>query len=94
MTPFAPRTPYTALAAASFSTENDSISAADKSSSVRSIPSTNTNGETPVPLKEEIPRIQKSEPSDPGSPLRCTAITPANCPARLLDTARVVPCCN
>ena len=78
ITPLAPRTPYTALAAASFNTENDSISAADKSSSVLSIPSTNTNGFVPEDLKEEIPRIQKSEPSAPGSPLRWTAITPAN----------------
>ena len=94
ITPLAPLTPYTALAAASLRTEKDSISAADKSSSVRSIPSTSTNGSRPAPWKEDIPRIQKLEPSAPGSPERCTAMTPANCPAKLLDTARVVPCCK
>jgi hypothetical protein len=38
-----------------------------------------------VPLKVEIPRIQKSAPSAPGSPERCTATTPAKRPAKPVD---------
>ena len=60
ITPFAPRTPYTALAEASFSTENDSISEISRLFKERSTPSTSTSGEL-LPLKELIPRIQNSE---------------------------------
>ena len=58
------------------------------------MPSTNTKGLVPAPWKDEIPRIQKLEPSAPGSPDRCTAITPATFPAKLLLKARVVPWLN
>ena len=61
MTPLAPRTPYMALAEASFNTENDSISAGSISFKLRSTPSTNTNGELPPAPKVEIPRIQNCE---------------------------------
>ena len=93
MTPFAPRTPYIALAEASFKTEKDSISAGSRSFKLRSTPSTNTNGEV-FPLKEAMPRIQKFELSYPGSPDGCTAITPAKCPAKLLLSEREDPTCN
>ena len=77
ITPFAPLTPYMALAEASFNTENDSISAGSISFMLRSTPSTNTKGWL-LPLNDEIPRIQKFELSYPGSPLGWKAITPAN----------------
>ena len=43
-TPLAARTPYTAVADASFKIEMDSTSSIDKSDISRSTPSTNTNG--------------------------------------------------
>lgn len=51
-------------------------------------PSTKTSGEVP-PANELIPRIQNSELSLPGSPVRCTANTPAICPAILFERLRV-----
>ena len=44
ITPLAPRTPYTAVAEASFSTVNDSISSGSILLKLRSTPSTNTSG--------------------------------------------------
>ena len=38
-----------------------------------------------APLNVEAPRIQKLAPSAPGSPLRCTAITPDKRPAKEED---------
>ena len=88
MTPFAPSAPYTAVAAASFSKVKDSISSASISCICRGTPSTNTSGFVP-PLKELCPRIQKSALSYPGSPERCTAISPGTCPAKLLVILRL-----
>ena len=93
ITPLAPRTPYMALAEASFSTENDSISAGSMSLRLRSTPSINTKGLLPLP-KVEIPRIQKLESSYPGSPDGFTAMMPANWPARLLLSEREEPTCR
>ena len=90
MTPFAPRTPYIALAEASLSTENDSISAGSMSLRLRSTPSTRTRGDV-FPLNDAIPRIQKFESSYPGSPEGLNAMTPESCPARLLLSERVEP---
>ncbi len=59
-------------------------SIAFKSAVDTSTPSTTINGVVEPP-KVEIPRIQKLAPSAPGSPLRCTAITPAMRPAKLVD---------
>ena len=76
ITPLAPRIPYIAVAVASFRIENPSMtsgSRAFKSVVVDSIPSI------------ETPRIQKLAPSAPGSPLRCTAITPAKRPAKEVE---------
>ncbi len=93
ITPFAPRTPYTALADASFSMENDSISAGSILFRSRSMPSTRTKGLL-LPLKDEIPRIKKVELSYPGSPVRCAPMTPASCPIKLVLMERLVPTCN
>ena len=93
MTPLAPRTPYMALAEASFSTENDSISAGSMSFRLRSTPSMSTRGLLPLP-KVEIPRIQKLESSYPGSPDGFTAMMPASWPARLLLSERDEPTCR
>ena len=78
-TPLAPRTPYTAVAEASFNTVNDSMSSGSILLKLRSTPSTSTNGLELCPFltNVEIPRIQISDSSCPGSPLRCTATTPA-----------------
>src|SRR5690606_17097913 len=92
-TPFAPRTPYTALAAASLRTENDSISSGSRSFKLRSTPSTKTNGRE-LPPNVLTPRIQKSELLCQGSPDRCTAITPGTIPARLLLRERFGVICN
>ena len=78
----APRTPYTAVADASFSVVNDSISSGSMSLNERSTPSTNTSGEEVLGV--EIPRIQISAASFPGSPVRCTATTPARRPANVV----------
>ena len=93
ITPLAPLTPYTALAAASFKTEKDSISSGSISFNERSTPSINTSGLLLVPVVLK-PRIQKSELLRHGSPLRCTAITPETIPARLLLKDRVGVSCN
>ena len=69
ITPLAPSAPYTAVAAASFSKVNDSISSGSISCILRGTPSTKTNGFVP-PLKELTPLIQNSELSYPGSPER------------------------
>ena len=78
--PLAPRTPYNAVAVASFRIEKEAISSTSTRSILRSTPSTSTKGLLPAP-KVLIPRIQKSAPA-PGSPERCMTTIPANCPAK------------
>jgi len=89
ITPLAPRTPYTAVAEASFNTVNDSMSSGSILLKLRSTPSTNTNGLEFWPANVEIPRIQRSESSCPGSPVRCTATTPGKRPAMAEDKLAV-----
>src|SRR5690606_38772719 len=93
MTPLAPRTPYTALAAASFNTENDAIFSGSISCNDRSTASTRTIG-LALPVKVLMPLIQKSELLNHGLPLRWTAITPDTIPARLLLSDRLGVICN
>ena len=72
ITPFAPRVPYIAVAVASFKMENPSItsgSKAFKSAEDTCTPSMIIRGDV-ASLKVEIPRIQKSDPSAPGRPVR------------------------
>ena len=57
-----------------------SISSIDRSDIERSTPSTSTSGA--LELSDEIPRIQNSALSRPGSPVRCTTTAPAILPAR------------
>lgn len=47
------------------------------------MPSTSTSGDLFEP-KVLMPRIQKVDEA-PGSPERCTEMTPASCPARLFE---------
>ncbi|MNI13416.1 hypothetical protein D3C81_1152050 [compost metagenome] len=87
ITPLAPRVPYNAVAVASFKMEKLSITSGSntfKSVADACTPSITINGEV-IPLKVEIPLIQKSAPSAPGSPERCTATTPANRPANPVE---------
>jgi len=80
ITPLAPREPYRAVAVASLRIEKLSIisgSSAFRSPLDAFTPSMTMSGEV-MPLNVEIPRIQKSAPSAPGSPERWTAITPAS----------------
>ena len=85
ITPFAPRTPYTAEAEASFRIEKEAISSVSTKSSSRSMPSTRTNG-VADPLKEDTPRIKNSAAlAFPGSPERLMATTPASCPAKTFE---------
>ena len=84
ITPLAPRVPYNAVAVASFRIEKLSITSgsnAFNSVELISTPSMIIKAEV-LPLKVDLPRIQKLAPSAPGSPLRCTAITPAIRPAK------------
>ncbi len=86
MTPFAPRAPYKAVAVASFKTEKFSITSEErafKSPVDASTPSIKIRGEV-GPANVDTPRIQKLAPSAPGSPLLCTATTPAIRPANEL----------
>ena len=88
ITPLAPRIQYIAVAVASFRIENPSItsgSRAFKSVVVDSMPSIMISGEVLALPSVETPRIQKLAPSAPGSPLRCTAITPAKRPAKEVE---------
>ena len=90
-TPLAPRTPYTAVAEASFNTEKLSISAGSMSLILPSSPSISTKAEAFAP-KVPIPRIQKSEIFLPGSPLASEVITPATRPPSRLLTDVVGRC--
>ena len=84
-TPFAPLTPYTAVAEASFNTEKLSMSAGSRSLIFPSKPSIRTNADAFAP-KVPIPRIQKSDMFFPGSPLCRVAITPATRPPNKFAT--------
>ena len=87
ITPLAPRVPYSAVAVASFKIEKLSIaSASSEFNSVLLISTPSKIISAPVaPLKVDLPRIQKLAPSAPGSPLRCTAMTPERRPANEVD---------
>ncbi|MNY15017.1 hypothetical protein D3C86_1482090 [compost metagenome] len=65
------------MADASFNTVNDSMSSGSKLLKLRSTPSTKISGLELCPTSVDIPLIQISELSCPGSPVRCTATTPA-----------------
>ena len=82
-TPLAPRTPYTAVAEASLSTEKLSISAGSILSRLPSRPSISTSALELAP-NVPIPRIQNSDILDPGSPLDCTEIIPGTRPPSIL----------
>ncbi len=84
-TPFAPRTPYTAVAEASFKIEKLSISSASRVFIFPSTPSMSTNALEPAP-NVLIPRIQNSEKSFPGSPLRVTAMIPGTRAPSIFET--------
>ena len=91
-TPFAPRTPYTAVADASFNTENDSISDGSIELISPSKPSISTKADAFAP-KVPIPRIQNSAIFLPGSPDANDEITPATRPPNKLAT-EAVGCCK
>ena len=82
-TPFAPRTPYTAVAEASFNIEKLSTSDGSISLKLPSKPSINTRALLLAP-NVPIPRIQNSEIFFPGSPLRCNEIIPGIRPPNIL----------
>ena len=88
--PFAPRTPYRAVAVASFRMEKVAMSSTSTRSMLRSTPSTSTSGVEFAP-KVFTPRIQNSALS-PGSPERCIATTPASLPARPVDSWPIGAC--
>ncbi|MNY08325.1 hypothetical protein D3C86_1411720 [compost metagenome] len=78
--PFAPRAPYTAAEAASFSTVTLAISLGSILLIERSTPSTRTN----APLSPNVlcPLIKNVGSSNPGFPLRWAVITPVIFPAK------------
>ena len=78
-TPLAPRTPYTAVAEASFKTEKLSISAGSSVFKSPSTPSIKISAEAFAP-NVLIPRTQNSEKLLPGSPLRVTPMMPGTRP--------------
>ena len=82
-TPFAPRTPYTAVAEASFNTEKLSMSAGSMLFRLPSSPSISTSALELAP-NVPIPRIQNSDILEPGSPLDCTEIIPGTRPPSIL----------
>ena len=91
-TPLAPRTPYTAVAEASFKIEKLSISAGSRVFKSPSTPSISIKAEALAP-KVLIPRTQNSEKSLPGSPLRVTPIIPGTRPCNIFET-EVAGTCN
>ena len=78
MTPFAPRTPNTAVADASLSTEILSISLGSSWENERSTPSTRIRGS--ALLSEPTPRMRMTGSSAPGIPDGWTAETPGSWP--------------
>ena len=84
ITPLAPRTPNTAVADASLSTEIDSISLGSMSHMSRSTPSTWIRGLESTHVA--LPRTNISAASEPGSPEYCTVDTPESWPASTLVT--------
>ena len=82
-TPLAPRTPYIAVAEASFNTEKLSTSAGSTSFRLPSNPSINTNAPELYP-NVPIPRTQNSDIFFPGSPLDCIEMIPATRPPKAL----------
>ena len=84
MTPFAPRTPNTAVADASFRTEMLSISFASSCEKERSTPSTRTSGS--ALFRDPTPRMRITGSSAPGIPEGCTADTPGRLPCRAFAT--------
>ena len=73
-----------AVAAASFNTENDSISSTGISLKLRSTPSTSIKAPDLAP-NVLIPRIQNSDIFSPGSPLVCIAMIPGTTPANAFE---------
>ena len=97
MTPFAPRTPYTAVAEASLRIEIDSISLGSIVLKLGvSIPSTITRGSCkPSPSANvPIPRMRNVDWSFPGSPLLCTANKPGMRPTKELLILACGDCTN
>ena len=87
ITPFAPLTPYTAVAEASFKIDNDSTSFGSISFKLfTSIPSTIIKGfcDSASLAKVPTPRIRNVDMSCPGSPLRCTLNNPGILPPSAL----------
>ena len=83
-TPFAPRTPNTAVAEASFRIERFSISFGSICENSRSTPSTRIRGDEAPPDSEPLPRTKIEAASSPGCPLVCTVETPGIAPANTL----------
>ena len=84
MTPFAPRTPKTAVAEASFRTEMLSISFGSNCEKERSTPSTRTSGS--ALFRDPTPRMRMTGSSAPGIPEGWTAETPGRLPWRAFAT--------
>ena len=84
MTPFAPRTPNTAVAEASLRTEMLSISLGSSCEKERSTPSTRTSGS--ALFREPTPRMRMTGSSAPGMAEGCTAETPGRFPWRAFAT--------
>ena len=78
--PFAPLTPYRAVAVASLRMEKEAMSSTSTRSMLRSTPSTSTSGLLLLP-NVFIPLIQKSAPL-PGSDVLWRTTSPASLPAR------------
>ena len=102
MTPFAPRTPYTAVAEASLSTVKLSMSSGSMLEMLRGTPSTMVRGALMLAVRVLIPLIYMVASSNPGSPLLCMATTPATRPAidwvrfatGALSSSAVMFCCE
>ena len=89
ITPFAPRTPYTAVAEASFRIDIDSISFMSTSFMSLSIPSTNTKGSEFC--QEALPRMYIFVSLAPGLPEVLIATKPFSLPCKASDTEVILP---
>ncbi|MNT18683.1 hypothetical protein D3C72_1538990 [compost metagenome] len=89
ITPLAPRTPYTAVAVASFSTDTVSIELISTLLNGRSTPSTIVRGS--VLFHVLRPRITIRGSSSPGIPVLAVVTTPGTLPVRAAPTLATPP---
>ena len=89
ITPFAPFTPYTAVADASFNTEIEATELISIPAIGRSIPSTNINGA--VLFHELIPRTKICGSSSPGIPVLAVVATPGKLPVNAEPKSETPP---